>query len=66
MNEVEKRKLITALISEIQIYEEKQSNGQLLKSITFKLYIIDEGLNISLGNDEHVETVVFLSKINND
>ncbi|WP_211260026.1 hypothetical protein [Pseudostreptobacillus hongkongensis] len=27
MNDVERRHLITALISEIQIYEEKQSNG---------------------------------------
>ena len=39
--------LIEALISEIQIYEEKQANGQWLKSITFKLPIIDEDLNIS-------------------
>lgn len=44
MNDVERRQLITALISEIQIYEEKQPNGQWLKSITFKLPIIDEDL----------------------
>lgn len=31
MNDVERRKLIKALISEIQIYEEKQLNGQWLK-----------------------------------
>lgn len=48
MNDVERRQLIEALISEIQIYEEKQPNGQWLKSITFKLPIIDEDLNISL------------------
>lgn len=47
--------LIEALISEVQIYEEKQANGQWLKSITFKLPIIDEDLNISLDNDEQVE-----------
>lgn len=57
MNDVERRQLITALISEIQVYEEKQPNGQWLKSITFKLPIIDDDLNISLDNDEHVETV---------
>lgn len=62
MNDVERRQLITALISEIQIYEEKQPNGQWLKSITFKLPIIDEDLNISLDNDEQVETVVLLSR----
>ena len=56
MNDVERRQLIEALISEIQIYEEKQMNGQWLKSITFKLPIIDRDLNICLDNDEHVET----------
>ncbi len=61
MNDVERRQLIEALISEIQIYEEKQPNGQWLKSITFKLPIIDEDLNISLENDEQVETCVLLS-----
>ena len=63
MNDVERRQLIEALISEVQIYEEKQANGQWLKSITFKLPIIDENLNISLDNDEQVETIVLLSKL---
>ena len=63
MNDVERRQLITALISEIQIYEEKQPNGQWLKSITFKLPIIDEDLNIGLDNNEQVETVVLMSKV---
>ena len=62
MNDVERRQLIEALISEVQIYEEKQANGQWLKSITFKLPIIDENLNISLDNDEQAETLVLLSK----
>ena len=62
MNDVERRQLIEALISEIQIYEEKQPNGQWLKSITFKLPIIDENLNISLDNDEQVETVALIQK----
>lgn len=62
MNDVERRQLISALISEIQIYEEKQPNGQWLKSITFKLPIIDENINIGLDNDEHVECVVLLIK----
>ena len=66
MNDVERRQLITALISEIQIYEEKQPNGQWLKSITFKLPIIDEDFNIGLDNDEQVETVALLSKLDVD
>lgn len=56
MNDVERRQLIEALISEVQIYEEKQANGQWLKSITFKLPIIDEDLNMSLDNDEQVDS----------
>ncbi|MCD7947105.1 MAG: recombinase family protein, partial [Oscillospiraceae bacterium] len=64
MNEVEQRQLIEALISEIQIYEERQPNGQWLKSIRFKLPIIEEDMNLSLDNDEHVETVVLLQKEN--
>ena len=63
MNDVERRQLITALISEIQIYEEKQPNGQWLKSITFKLPIIDEDLNIGLDNNEQVEVITLLSKL---
>lgn len=62
MNDVERRQLITALISEIQIYEEKQPNGQWLKSIAFKLPIIDEDLHIRLDNNNHVETVALLTK----
>ena len=62
MNDVERRQLITALISEIQIYEEKQPNGQWLKSITFKLPIIDEDLNIGLDNNEQVETCVLIQR----
>ena len=61
MNDVERRQLITALISEIQIYEEKQPNGQWLKSITFKLPIINEDLNIGLDNNEQVEKVKAIS-----
>ena len=62
MNEMERRQLIEALISEIQIYPERQANGQWLKSIKFKLPIIEEDMSISLDNEEQVETVVLLSK----
>ena len=61
MNDVERRQLIEALIAEIQIYEERKSNGQWLKSIRFKLPIIENDLSIGLDNGEHVETVVLLS-----
>ena len=60
MNEVERRQLIEALISEIQIYEERQPNRQWLKSIKFKLPIIEQDMNFSLDNNEQVETVDML------
>jgi len=56
MNEQEKRQLMESLISEIQIYEERQPNGQWLKSIKFKLPIIEEDMSLSLDNDGHVDT----------
>jgi site-specific DNA recombinase len=62
MNETEKRQLMEALISEIQIYEERQPDGQWLKSIKFQLPIIEEDMELSLDNEEHVETVVLLSQ----
>lgn len=64
MNEQEKRQIMESLISEIQIYPERQPNGQWLKSIKFKLPIIEEDMNISLDNDSQVETVCLLSKLN--
>ena len=68
MNEEERRKLMESLIEEIQIYEERQPNGQWLKSITFRLPIIEKDMIISVGDgldsEQHVETVVLLSREN--
>lgn len=57
MNEQEKRQLMEKLISEIQIFEERQPSGQWLKSIKFRLPIIEEDISLSLGNDTHEETI---------
>ena len=54
-----------SLISEIQIYPERQPNGQWLKSIKFKLPIIEEDMSLSLDNDALAETVVLLSRETN-
>jgi site-specific DNA recombinase len=62
MNDVERRQLIEALIAEIQIYEERKPNGQWLKSIRFKLPIIENNLSVGLDNEQHVETIVQLSQ----
>ncbi len=63
MNEAERRQLMEALISEIQIYEDRQPNGQWLKSIKFRLPIIEEDMVLSLEGDKHVESIVLLSKL---
>lgn len=62
MNDVEKRQLMESLISEIQIFEDRQPNGQWLKSMKFKLPIIEGDMELSLDNDEHVETVCLMSR----
>lgn len=62
MNDVEKRQLMESLISEIQIFEDRQPNGQWLKSMKFKLPIIEGDMELSLDNDEHVECVVLMSR----
>ena len=61
MNDVERRQLIEALIAEIQIYKERQPNGQWLKAIKFRLPIIERDMDLSLDNGNHVETVICLS-----
>lgn len=65
MNEEERRKLMESLIEEIQIYEERQPNGQWLKSITFRLPIIEKDMKISvedgLDSEQHIEVVCQLS-----
>ena len=60
MDESERREFMTVLLDNIQIYEERQSNGQWLKSMEFKLPIIKEDMKLRLDNDSHVETCVLL------
>ncbi len=62
MDEQEKRQIMESLISEIHIYEERQPNGQWLKSIKFKLPIIEEDMEMSLDSDTHVEVVGALTR----
>lgn len=63
MNDEEKRKFIEELVSEVHIYPERQPNGQWLKSIVFKLPIIEEDMQVSLDNDIHIECVVLMSSV---
>jgi site-specific DNA recombinase len=62
MDTADKRALLSALVKEIRVYEEAKPNGQWLKSIVFKLPIIEENMDLGLDNDTHVETVVLLGR----
>ena len=62
MNEAEKREFLSQLVDNVQIYEERKENGQWLKSIEFKLPIIEKEFTLSLDNDAQNEMVVLLSK----
>ena len=62
MDELERRHIMESLISEIRIFEERQPNGQWLKSMKLKLPIIEEDMEIGLDSDKHIEAVVLLRK----
>ena len=62
MNEAEKREFLSQLVDNVQIYEERKENGQWLKSIEFKLPIIEKEVTISLNNNAQNEMVVLLSR----
>ena len=62
MNPLERKKLMEHLISEIQIYPERQPNGQWLKSIKFRLPIVESDIDLCLDNESRTECVIALSK----
>ena len=62
MNPLERKKLMEHLISEIQIYPERQPNGQWLKSIKFRLPIVESDIDLCLDNESHTEAIVSLQR----
>ena len=63
MDSLERKKLMEHLISEIQIYPERQPNGQWLKSIKFRLPIVENDMDLRLDNGSHVECVSCYTKV---
>lgn len=63
MNEVERRQVIEALVSEIQIYKEPKENSQWIKSVKFKLPIKSEDRKLCLDNSQYVKSNCFLYKL---
>lgn len=62
MNPLERKKLMEHLISEIQIYPERQPNGQWLKSIKFRLPTVESDIDLCLDNESHTEIVSCYTK----
>ena len=63
MNPLERKKLMEDLISEIQIYPECQPNGQWLKSIKFRLPIVESDIDLCLDNESHTECITALTRM---
>ena len=61
MNEAEKREFLSQLVDNVQIYEGRKENGQWLKSIEFKLPIIEKEFTLSLDNDTQNESICLLT-----
>lgn len=50
------------MIEEIQIYNEKTEKDTWIKSVVFKLSLIDYDIDFSLDNKDNVESVVLMSR----
>lgn len=62
MSDVEKHNLMAELVAGIQVYPEQQPNGQWIRSIDFRLPIIDSTDKISLDTLDGVENVAVFVK----
>ena len=65
LSDVDKKKFMNTFVERIEIYEEKQTSGQVLKKIRFRFPIYFNGEEIdeiSWDNDATVETVCLMSR----
>ena len=65
LSDVDKKKFMNTFVERIEIYEEKQTSGQVLKKIRFRFPIYFNGEEIdeiSWDNDATVETVCLLPR----
>ena len=67
LSDVDKKKFMNTFVERIEIYEEKQTSGQVLKKIRFRFPIYFNGEEIDeicWDNDATVETVCCLHRVN--
>ncbi len=65
--DTEKKKLMNELLERVEIFEERQKDGRLVKSVHFKFSVIYKGQEtdkVWWDEEKHVETVCLLSKLN--
>lgn len=60
MEDVDQKRLCQLLIEKIEIYREHRDDGRWVKSLYFKLPLIEEDVELSLDNYNNVEAVVKL------
>ena len=62
LSDIDKKRLLNELIEEIQIYDEKTEKSTWIKSVVFKLPLIDYDIDFSLDNKDNVEALTLLSR----
>ncbi|WP_276874658.1 hypothetical protein [Dialister micraerophilus] len=63
LSDIDKKRLLNELIEEIQIYDEKTEKSTWIKSVVFKLSLINHDIDYSLDNKDNVETIALIQKM---
>lgn len=62
LSDIDKKRLLNELIEEIQIYDEKTEKSTWIKSLVFKIPLINHDLDFSLDNKDNIEAITHLRK----
>lgn len=63
LSDIDKKRLLNELIEEIQIYDEKTEKSTWIKSVVFKLPLIDYDIDFSLDNKDNFEALELMSRV---
>lgn len=62
LSDIDKKRLLNELIEKIQIYDERTEKSTWVKSVVFKLPLIDYDIDFSLDNKDNVESIVMMQR----
>lgn len=62
LSDIDKKRLLNELIEKIQIYDEKTEKSTWVKSVVFKLPLIDYDINFSLDKKDNVECITMMQR----